>query len=315
MKIIITDFDTMTNGDITPDIFSKYGELKVYGLTPPDKIKERIKDCEVLLCNKTPLTGENLSAAKNLKYIGLFATGYNNVDLEYTSKNNITVCNAGEYSTNPVVQHTFGLIFEIFSRIGEYNNLVKNHGWQNSSTFSWFPLKTGELYGKTMGIIGYGSIGRRVKIVAESLGMKTLVMTRTIRDDSIKYVDFNEILKESDIISIHCPLNDQSYHMFDDDAFSKCKKDAVLINTARGAVVDEKALYTALKKNKIYGAGLDVLEREPMSPDCPLINCENCIITPHTAWAAVETRERLMEIVSENLRLYLLGTPQNIIEI
>lgn len=312
MKIVITDADTVTGGDLSFDRFSAFGEVEIFGLTAPDEVADRIKTADIVLCNKTPMTADNMKAAKNLKYIGLFATGFNNIDLSYTAAHGITVCNVPGYSTEAVAQQTFSLILEILNRTHDYNNLVKKGDWIKSRTFSFFPLPISELSGKTMGLVGYGSIGKRVADIAKAFGMKVLVYKRrATEDDTVTFTTLDRLLRESDIVSLHCPLNADSENMMTRENFSKMKKGAVFINTARGGLVDEFALKEALSCGHLLGAGLDVLRQEPMSPECPLLGIENCIITPHVAWAGLETRIRLMGIVEANIKNFLDGNPQN----
>ncbi|MBR5515908.1 MAG: D-2-hydroxyacid dehydrogenase [Clostridia bacterium] len=314
MKIVITDAMTVTQGDIDINLFSKFGELTVYQSTMPEEIEERIKDANMVLCNKTPLFEPVLKNAKELRYIGLFATGYNNVDIEYCQKAGITVCNAGSYSTNAVAQHTFALILEHYTKVGKYNSFVQQGGWASSPCFSPFVFPTDELLCQTIGIIGYGSIGQKVADIALAFGMKVKVFTRTkISDPRVEFVDFDTLLSESDIITVHCPLNPQTDKIMDYNAFCKCKPTAIYINTARGGVNDEAALAKALKEGRIAGAAIDVLTTEPMQKNCPLMGIENLIITPHVAWAPLSTRKRLMGIVEDNIQSFINGTPKNVV--
>ena len=315
MNIVITDADTVTGGDLSFDIFDRFGSVTVYGLTAPDEVAERIKSADIVLCNKTPMTADNMKKAKNLKFIGLFATGFNNIDLKFTDSHGITVCNVPGYSTDAVAQQTFALILEIVNRTHDYNNLVAKGDWIKSRTFSFFPLPMLELSGKTIGIVGYGSIGRRVAEVGKSFGMKVLVFKRhPVDDPTVTQVTLDELLRKSDIVSLHCPLNTDSADMMTKENFAKMKKGAIFINTARGGLVDEHALKEALVTGHLLGAGLDVLRQEPMAADCPLLGVKNCIITPHVAWAGLETRRRLMGIVESNIEAFLNGTPQNTVK-
>lgn len=312
MKIVITDASTVTGGDLSFDIFKKFGELFVYDLSTNEETKERIRDADIVLCNKTSMTRDVLESAQNLKYIGLFATGFNNVDLDYTNKKGITVCNVPGYSTEAVAQHTFALILEVISRVSDYNKTVKDGDWVKSKTFSYFPIPIFELSGKTIGIVGLGSIGIRVAEIAKAFGMNVIFYNRSNKNiDGMTQVDFDTLLKESDIVTLHCPLNSQSDSIMNKDAFAKMKDNSIFINTARGGLVDEYALKEALICGKLLGAGLDVLRKEPMDENCPLINIDNCIITPHIAWASLETRRRLLKIVVDNIEKYLNGTPVN----
>lgn len=283
-------------------------------ITKYDEIAERVKDSEIILCNKCIMNKETLKNAGNVKYIGLFATGYNNVDIEYTNERNITVCNAGSYSTNAVAQHVFALILEHYNKVGEYNKFVKDGGWIHSEKFSPFkPMK--EMDGRTLGIVGYGSIGKKVAKIAQAFDMKVLAYNRSPKkDESVRFVEMDELLEKSDIVSIHCPLNNDSEKMCNKEFFEKMKDGALFINTSRGGVVDEQALIDAVKSKKISGAGLDVVAVEPMEKHEEILDIDNIIITPHSAWAPVETRTRLVEIVKNNIKKWVAGDPVNVIK-
>lgn len=312
MKIVLPDCKTITRGAIDLSVFDKYGEVSYYDLSGYEDLPDRFEGADAIFCNKTLLNEYTLHKATNLKYIGLFATGYNNVDLEYAKSKGITVCNAGSYSTDAVAQHTFALILNHFNRISEYNKYVNEGEYIKADTFSPFIYPMDELNGRTIGLVGYGSIGRRVSEIAKAFGMNVIVYTRTPKMD-VECVSFDELLSRSDIISVHCPLNDQSEKMFDSRAFDKCKDGAFFVNTARGPIVDEMALKNALESGKLSGAGLDVLEVEPMKPDSPLSGVRNITITPHVAWAPVTTRNRLLDIVIANYENFLKGNPTNVI--
>ncbi len=312
MKIILTDAKTVTQGDLSLKPLEEFGEVIVNELTAYDDIAETVRDADMIICNKTPLNADTLRYASHLRYIGLFATGYNNIDTAYCREHGITVCNAGSYSTDAVCQHTFALILECLNRTGSYNSFVHNGGWKNSSTFSPFVFPLNEISGKTLGIIGYGSIGRAVERAALAFNMKTLKVRRHDEDDP-SFVDLDTLLKKSDIITVHCPLNDSSYRMINAESIAKMKDGAIFINTARGGVMDEQAVADALISGKLAYAGIDVLETEPMDRDCPLCGIDNCIITPHIAWAPMETRIRLMGIVCDNIRAFLNGDPVNVV--
>ena len=292
----------------------KFGEVTIYDYTKYDEIAERVKDSEIILCNKCIMNKETLKNAGNVKYIGLFATGYNNVDIEYTNERNITVCNAGSYSTNAVAQHVFALILEHYNKVGEYNKFVKDGGWIHSEKFSPFkPMK--EMDGRTLGIVGYGSIGKKVAKIAQAFDMKVLAYNRSPKkDESVRFVEMDELLEKSDIVSIHCPLNNDSEKMCNKEFFEKMKDGALFINTSRGGVVDEQALIDAVKSKKISGAGLDVVAVEPMEKHEEILDIDNIIITPHSAWAPVETRTRLVEIVKNNIKKWVAGDPVNVIK-
>ena len=312
MKLVVTDAATVTGGDISLDFLKKYGEVEIFELTPPELVAERIKDADIVICNKTRLSKENMKSARKLKYIGLFATGYNNIDIDYAREHDIAVCNAPGYSTESVAQHTIALLMAIVNRVGEYNRTVSEGDWIKSSTFSYFPIPIIELNGKVLGIIGYGSIGRRVGDIARAFGMKLLVYNRSrITDPNAEQVDLDTLLKNADVVSLHCPLNDASNGIIGKDALAKMKQGAILINTARGPLIDEAALREALDSGKLAGAGVDVLCTEPMTADCSLYGAPNCFITPHIAWAGLEPRTRLMGIVGENIEAFLNGSPVN----
>lgn len=314
MKVVILDAKTLTNDDIDFSVFDEFGEVTIYDYTKYNQIAERIKDAEIILCNKSIMSRMTLKDAKNVKYIGLFATGYNNVDIEYTNERNITVCNAGSYSTNAVAQHVFALILEHYNKVGEYNKFVKDGGWIHSEKFSPFkPMK--EMDGRTLGIVGYGSIGKKVAKIAQAFDMKVLAYNRSPKkDEGVRFVEMDELLEKSDIVSIHCPLNRDSEKMCNKDFFSKMKDGALFINTSRGGVVDEPALIEAVKSGKLSGAGLDVVAVEPMEKHYDILDIDNIIITPHSAWAPVETRTRLVEIVRNNIKKWVAGAPVNVIK-
>lgn len=314
MNIVITDWKTVTDGDLSLAPIEALGDVTVYPLTAPDQIVERIKDADVVLCNKTPLTAEVLRHAPRLKYIGLFATGYNNIDLAYTNVSGITVCNAGGYSTDAVAQHVFAMLLSRVSRVDEYRRFTAEGHWIGSDVFSPFCYPMAELSGMTMGIVGFGNIGQAVAKIALAFGMKVLVFTRTKRSyPDVEFVTFEELLARADVISAHCPLNPQSERLFNAEAFARCKDGAMFINTSRGGVVDEAALAAALESGKLSFAALDVLTVEPMTADCCLIGVKNLLITPHVAWAPLQTRARLLALVCDNLRAFVNGTPQNVV--
>lgn len=314
MKIVITDARTVTDGDMSFDFLNKYGETAIYELTAPEDVEKRVCDADIILCNKTVLSRKNLKNAEKLKYIGLFATGYNNIDVEYTNSKGIIVCNAGSYSTSAVAQQTLAYILEFYTRTAEYNSFVQDGGWKQSKFFSPFVFPSYELDGKTLGIVGYGNIGRAVARRAAAFGMKILAFTRTVREDGqTEFVTLDELLKRSDVVTVHCPQTDETKGMFDARTFSKMKDGAYFINTARGGVMNEDDLITALSSGKLAGAAVDVLETEPMSDKCRLCGTPKLIITPHIAWTPYETRVRLLSIVKENIEAYLRGEPVNVV--
>lgn len=312
MKIVLTDAQTVLDNLVNADILKQFGEVEEYGLLRYDEVAEKIADADMVVCNKTLLDKNTLRLAKNLKYIGLFATGYNNIDIDYCKAHNIAVCNAGSYSTNAVAQHTFALILEHFNNTAKYNEYVQDGRWKRSKTFSPFVYPLSELAGKTLGIVGFGNIGKAVAKIANAFEMRVIAFNRSEKQaDGVEFVSFDTLLRESDIVSVHCPLNSESQDMFDKNAFAKMKKGALFVNTARGGVMVEQDLFDALQSEHLGGAAIDTLRVEPMEEDCILMGAKNCIMTPHIAWAPVETRVRLMNIVADNIRAFLNGTPQN----
>lgn len=313
-KIVITDGKTIAKDNTFFNPLREIGELTVYDLSDAGSIPERIADCDIILCNKNQFNQSNLQYAKKLKYIGLFATGYNNIDIGYCRKRGITVCNAGSYSTEAVAQHTFALILNFYSKIREYADFCANGGWQKSDVFSPFIYRMNELSGKTIGIVGYGHIGKRVGELARAFGMKVLVNTRSERsEEGVTFVDFETLVRNSDVVTVHCPLNEASAEMFNEKAFRMFKKSAYFVNTARGGVINEQALADALNEGYIAGAAVDCLTIEPMSNNCALMGAKNITFTPHVAWAMDETRERLLSVVCNNIKNYLNGTPENVV--
>lgn len=313
MKLLLTDCATLkVGGDLSLDTFKQFGEVVEYeNITRAELLKETA-DTDIILCNKTVIDKEVFDSAPKLKYIGLFATGYNNIDTQYAAKKGITVCNAGGYSTNAVAQQVMGYILMHYTKIPKYDAFVKSGGWKSAEVFSPLVFSTEEVFGKTLGIVGYGSIGKAVERAAKGLGINVLVYTRTIRENGeTKFVDFDTLLRQSDIISLHCPLNEQSADMMNKEAFNKCKDGAFFINTSRGGTVDEDALFDALYTGKLSGAAVDVLKSEPQTEKSQLEKAPNIIITPHTAWAPLATRKRLLGIVEDNIKAFLAGKPQN----
>ncbi|MBE5939778.1 MAG: D-2-hydroxyacid dehydrogenase [Lachnospiraceae bacterium] len=306
MKIVILDGKTISDGRVDLSVFEEFGELVIYPLTSPDEVVERIKDADIILLNKVELNESNLKYAESLKFIGLFATGYNNIDTVYCAKRGIVVANAGSYSTEAVAQHTFALILNHFNSISRYEGYVAEGGWIRSDTFSAFSYPMYELMGKTIGIIGAGAIGGEVARIAEAFRMNVITYTRKNTKE-----DLDNLLATSDIITVHCPLNEQSKEMFNKNTFAKCKDGAFFVNTSRGGVVVEEDLAEALNTGKLSGAAIDVLTSEPMRADCKLYGAKNITFTPHVAWAPIETRKRLIGIVAENIRSFLNGSPQN----
>ncbi len=316
MKIVILDSETVSRGgDVSLEGITSLGECEVYGYTPNDEVAEKIGDADAVICNKCLITEEVFESCKNLKYVGLFATGYNNVDLKAADSHGAVVCNVPAYSTDSVAQHTFALILNHFNRIREYADTVDNGDWVNYKLFTYFYIPTYELKGMRIGIIGYGSIGRRVAEIARVFGMEVVTFTRSpekVGEDA-RAVSLDELLRTSDVVTMHCPLNEQTKEMINKEALSKMKPTAYFVNTARGGVVNEYDLADALEREVIAGAGIDALTFEPMREDCPLRNAKNATITPHIAWAPRQTRIRLLEVVADNVKAWIDGRPQNVV--
>ena len=315
MEIVVLDGYCLNHGDLDWSAFEALGSFSVYDRTPYDKIVERMGSAEIMITNKCIIDEGVLEKLENLRYIGVLATGYNNIDVSACKRRGIVVTNVPSYSTESVVQSVFGLILELYIGIGSQSASVKRGDWAKAPDFCYYPMGLRELSGKTLGIIGYGSIGRRVKEVALAFGMKVIVNTRTKRvpEDGFRYVTREELFSESDIVTLHCPLTDENKGMINSAAISLMKPGAIIINTARGGLIVSSELCEALKTGRIAGAGLDVAECEPPAADDPLIAQPNVIVTPHTAWATHEARERLMKKAALNLEAFLKGTPLNVV--
>ena len=317
MKIVNLDGYTTNPGDLSWDFLKKYSDdVTVYERTSPDEVVKRAKGADILIINKTVLNADTLKALQpELKYIGLQSTGYNVVDLETATQLGITVCNIPSYSTNAVAQQVFAFILHFTNSVDLHSESVHNGDWTSCPDFCYTLSPLAELDGKTLGIIGFGSIGRRVAEIAETFGMKVLINSRSRKDlsafKSAEQVELSNLLPSSDYITCHCPLTAETENLINTNTLLQMKKTAVLINTSRGPVVDEKALADALNSGRIAGAALDVLRTEPADSANPLLTAKNCIITPHIAWAAKETRARLLAILDKNIECYLGGNTQN----
>lgn len=316
MKIVILDSETVSQNDVSFDMVTSQGETTIYGYTPNEMVAEKIGNADAVICNKCLITEEVFSKCPNLKYVGLFATGYNNVDLNAATKHGAIVCNVPAYSTNSVAQHTFAFILNHFNKVADYAHTVERGDWVNYKFFSYFYMPTGEISDLTLGVIGFGDIGKRVAELGKAFGMNVIAYSRTkskIAECGVEAVELDELLKRSDVLTIHCPLTDDTNQMINKNTLSKMKKTALLINTSRGGVINEQDLTDALNNGTIAGACLDVITYEPMTEDCPLRKAKNCTITPHIAWAPKETRERLLEVVSQNIKGFINGNPQNVV--
>jgi Lactate dehydrogenase and related dehydrogenases len=301
MKAVLLDVHTINPGDLSWDgLAAMCDDFTVYDRTPDDMIAERIGDCDMLFTSKKQITRSIMEQAPNLKYIGLTATGYNNVDVKAAADLGIAVTNVPAYATDAVAQHTLALMLELANNVGLHNVSAHSGEWENSEYFCYWKKPITLLAGRSIGIIGYGQIGRKVAQIAEAFGMDVNVYSQD-RDAAVK----------SDFVSLHCPLTDGNRHMVNAEFLAEMKPGSFLINTARGALVDEDALAEALKSEHLAGAGLDVLENEPPLPDCPLIGLENCVITPHNAWAPKEMRAMVIDVLEQNLRSWFEGGTLN----
>lgn len=317
MKIVVLDGCAANSGDISWDGLAQYGELTVYDRTDDADVIARIGDAELITTNKTVIDRHTMESCPKLKYIGVLATGYNVVDLDAAKEHGIVVTNVPAYSTDAVAQFTFSLLLELANQVGVHNSSVKDGGWVRSKDFSYSVMPTMELYGKTMGIIGYGSIGQRVADIAHAFGMKVLVSSRTEKKlpegGWIRWVSREELFAEADVISIHCPLFPETKGMINREAIGLMKRTALVINTARGGCIVEQDLADALNSGRIAGAAVDVVSQEPMKEDNPLLTAKNIIITPHIAWAPREVRQRLLQIAGDNMGAFLAGHPINVV--
>lgn len=315
MKITILDGFTMNPGDLSYEKLSSLGELTVYERTPQDLVYERAKDSEIILTNKTVLDGSMLRLLSKLKYVGVLATGYNVVDIEVAKRLGIIVTNIPSYSTMSVAQNVFSLILTLTNHTEHYGEEFKQGVWASSQDFSYANTRLIELSGKKLGIIGYGNIGRAVANIGKAFGMEIFVSSRKRADElsGVNKLTQDEIFSECDIISLHCALTPETYHLANSERIGRMKSTSILINTGRGPLVDEDALATALKEHRIFGAGLDVLAQEPPSIDNPLMTAPNCVVTPHISWATEESRRRLLDMAVANVKAFLEGNPQNVV--
>lgn len=317
MKIVVLDGCTLNPGDLSWSRLEKLGELVVYDRTPDEKIAERLKDADIVFTNKTVLTRETLKSFPKIKYIGVLATGYNVVDIDAAKDLGIKVTNVPTYGTDAVAQFVFALLLELCHHVGEHSEAVHKGAWSRSPDFCFWLHPLVELKDKTMGIIGFGRIGQKTAELAEAFGMKVLAydlyVNKNLETENIKIVDLDELLRNSDIISLHCPLTSDTRQIINKESIGKMKDGVKIINTARGPLINENDLAEALKFGKVSGAALDVLSIEPAEPDNPLLGLKNCIITPHIAWAPKESRARLLDIAIDNLESFLGGKPVNVV--
>lgn len=320
MKIVILDGYTENPGDLSWDGFAALGELTVYDRTEDtgtEALKERIGEAEIVITNKCPLTRELLEACPQIRYIGVLATGYNIVDVDAAREKGIPVTNIPGYGTETVAQYTFALLLELCCHVGHHSREVEKGRWAREKDFCFWDYPMTELAGKTLGLIGFGRIGQAVARIAQAFGMKVLVYSRTRKPElesrTCRFVSLEALLAVSDVISLHCPLFPETKEIINKETISRMKDGVRLLNTSRGPLIQEDDLAEALKSGKVAAAALDVLCQEPASPSNPLPGLENCLITPHIAWAAKEARERLMQIAVNNLKAFLEGKPENVV--
>lgn len=319
MKIVVLDGYALNPGDLSWQGFEELGEVTVYdrtSYTDKQEIIERIGDAEAILTNKTPITADVLKACPQLTYIGVLATGYNVVDLAAAKEQGITVTNIPSYSTNAVAQATFALLLEVTNQVGHHNRSVHQGDWQTSKDFSYWQTPLMELASKTIGLIGYGAIAQAVATIAHAFQLKVIYFNhrpKPAQADWAKQVSLAELYQEADIISLHVPQFPETEKMIDRTALAQMKSSAILINTARGGLIDEGAVAEALHTGQIAALAADVVSKEPIAADNPLLQAPNCYLTPHIAWAPVETRRRLMGIAVANLSGFKAGTPQNVV--
>jgi len=313
-KIVILDGYTENPGDLSWDGFAELGDVTVYDRTPSDLIEQRIADADIVITNKTPLTGETIKNAEKMQYIGVLATGYNVVDVMAAKEKGVVVTNIPTYGTDAVAQFVFALLLEICHHVQHHSDAVKEGRWSNAPDFCFWDYPLIELVGKTMGIIGYGRIGQATGRIAKAFGMKVIAydsyQNPELKDD---YVSLDTLLSESDVIALHCPLFPETEGIINKESIAKMKDGVILINNSRGPLIVEQDLAESLNNGKIAAAGLDVVSSEPIKEDNPLLQAKNCLITPHISWAPKESRQRLMDIAVANLRGFLSGARQNVV--
>ena len=310
--IVILDGFTANPGDISWAAIEALGNCKIYDRTGEADVVARAADADIVLTNKTLITQKSLAALPRLRYIGVLATGYNTVDVQAAQQRGILVCNVPEYSTPNVTQAVFALLLELTNRTGHHSQTVHEGRWSASPDFCYWDGELVELAGRTLGIVGYGRIGKAVAAVGSAFGMQILAHRRTASDDP-QFVSLDRLLSESDVVSLHCPLVPDTKELINAARLAQMKPSAFLINTARGALIHEPDLAAALNAERIAGAGLDVLSVEPPLASNPLLSARNCVMTPHIAWATRNARLRLLEVTAANIRGYLLNRPQNVI--
>lgn len=319
MKIVVLDGYTLNPGDISWLGLEEHGELTVYDRTPADKIVERIGNAEIIFTNKTPLTRETFDRCPEIRFVGVLATGYNVVDTEYAKSRGIPVTNIPTYGTAAVAQFAFALLLELCHHVGSHSDSVHKGDWTKCPDFCYWNYPLVELAGKTFGIIGFGRIGQAAARIAQAMGMKVLAYDQffdpKLENDGLKYARLDELFAGSDVISLHCPLFPSTQGIINKTNIAKMKNGVMIINTSRGPLVVEQDLAEALNSGKVAGAALDVVSTEPIGSGNVLFKAQNCIITPHIAWAPRESRSRLMNIAVDNLAAFLSGSPVNVVNL
>ena len=321
MKIVVLDGYTLNPGDLSWQPLERLGELTVHARTPPELVSARIGDADAVFTNKTLLGAEHFAARPRLRFVGVLATGYNVVDLAAARAAGIVVCNVPDYGTMAVAQYATALLLELCHRVGAHSEDVRAGGWSRSVDFCYWRHPLVELCGKTLGIVGYGRIGQAFARIAQALGMRVIVHTRSAEvarqagaaPGSIEFVGLDELYAQADVISLHCPLTSDNKGMIAGRAIAAMKRGVLIVNTARGALINEADLAAALTSGQVGGAALDVLGSEPPSADNPLLAAPNCLVTPHIAWGAREARQRIMTTAAENLVRFLAGAAQNVV--
>ena len=314
MKIVVLDGYTENPGDLSWKDLEALGETTIYDRTPVELVEERIGDAEIVITNKTPIDKEIFEKCQNIKYVGVLATGYNVVDVNTAAEKGIPVCNIPTYGTTAVAQMVFALLLEICHHVGTHSEAVKMGEWSNNVDWCFWKYPLIELAGKTMGIVGFGRIGKAVGRLAKTFGMNVLAYDEYENEEGkaiADYVTLDELYTKSDVISLHCPLFPATTGMICKESIAKMKDGVILINTSRGPLINEADLAEALQSKKVYAAGCDVVSTEPIKADNPLLGCYNSILTPHIAWAPKESRQRLMDIAVDNVRNFLNGTTVN----
>lgn len=314
MKLIVLDGHAVNPGDLSWDCLKQFGRVTVYDRTPEGEAAKHIGDAEIVLTNKTPITAELLDACPSIKLICVLATGYNVVDCQAAKERSIPVCNVPDYGTAAVAQFTFALLLELCHQIGLHDRSVHAGEWTASPDFCYWKTPQMELAGKTLGIIGFGRIGQAVARIASAMDMQVLAYSRSRRPGTESlacYVDLDTLLEQSDIISLHCPLTPETTGMINRHTIQRMRDGAILLNTARGPMLQEADVADALRSGKLRGAAMDVMAQEPIPADSPLLQAPNCIITPHMAWAPIEARRRLLDCTVSSIRGFLEGSPIN----